>query len=412
MKKRVLITGLGVLSSIGKGRAEYWKSLKAGKPGWAPATLFDTSDLSVHEVGEVKDFDPKVYMGQKGLRSLDRSTKLLVSAAKLAIEDSQFTITEENTDSLGVSVGTTLGSVKSISDFQEVTLREGPRYTNPALFPNTVINSPASQVSIWHNIKGFNTTISTGFTASLDAMKYAYDFIQLNRVKLVYAGGVEEMCKQTFLGFHALKFLSGSIENSQFISCPFDKRRNGIVFSEGSCLLAMEEHSHAMKRKAPVLGEVLGFGTSFDPYRINKYNPKAEGLRRSIQFALKEANLKTTDIDFIVSNANSTPSADRVETFAIKEVFQSHAYKIPISAPKSMTGESFSVSGALSVSAALSVFEDDFIFPTINYKEKDSDCDLDYVVNKSRKARINNVLVIISSPSGNNTCMVLRRFLE
>ncbi len=410
MKKRVLITGLGVLSCIGKGRKEFFNSLSSGKPGWGPITLFDTSDFLVNQAGEVWDFDPKIYMGQKGLRSLDRSTKLLVSAAKLAIEDSQFTITEENTDDLGVSVGTTLGSVKSIGDFQEVTLKEGPRYTNPSLFPNTVINSPASQVSIWNNIKGFNTTISTGFTASIDAMKYAYDFIQLERSKLVYAGGVEEMCSQTFLGLHALKFLSGSIEGDEFINCPFDKRRNGIVFSEGACLLAMEDYDHAIKRKAPVLGEVLGFGVAFDPYRIHKYNPKAEGLQRAIRFALEDANLKETDIDLIVSTANSTPSADRVEAFAIKQVFGKAAKDIAITAPKSMFGESYSLSGALAASAALSVFEQDEIFPTINYKKKDPECDLDYVVNKSRKAKVNNVLVIISAPSGNNTCMILRRF--
>ncbi len=410
MKKRVVITGLGILSSIGKGRQEFWQSLKEGKQGWRPITLFDTSDLSVHEAGEIPDFDPKLYMGMKGLRSLDRSTKLLVSAAKLAIEDSQFTITEENTDDIGVSVGTTLGSVKSISDFQEVTLREGPRYTNPALFPNTVINSPASQVSIWHNIKGFNSTISTGFTASLDAMKYAYDFIQFDRVKLVYTGGVEELCRPTFLGFHVLKFLSGSNRDDKFINCPFDRRRNGIVFSEGASLVAMEDYDHAKKRKAPILGEVLGFGTSFDPFRLNRYNPKALGLKRAIRFALEDSGLKTTDIDCICANANSTPTADKIETLAIKEVFGKHASKILISAPKSMTGESFSVSGAFATAAALSSVKEDFVFPTINYQEKDSDCDLNYVTNKARKAKVKNVLVIIIAPSGGNTCMILRRF--
>lgn len=409
-KKRVVITGLGILCSNAKGREDFWRALKEGRSGARPVTLFDTSRFRVKTAGEITDFDPKVYMGNKGLRSLDRSTKLLVSAAKLAIDDSRFAITEENTDDIGVSVGTTLGSVKSIGDFHEVTLREGPRYTNPALFPNTVINSPASQVSIWHNIKGFNTTISTGFTASLDAMKYAYDFIQLERVKLVYAGGVEEMCEQTFLGFHVLKFLSGSVEGQEVINCPFDKRRNGVMFGEGACLIAMEELGQAQKRGANILGEVIGFGTRFDPYRINKFNPRATGLIESIKLALQNAGITENDIDYICANANSTVGADKIETFAIKEVFGKRAYEIPISAVKSMIGEGFSVSGAFAASAALSVIKEGFIFPTVNYEVKDPDCDLDYVPKKVRPAKVKHALVITAAPSGGNTCMVLKKY--
>ncbi|OGX09067.1 MAG: hypothetical protein A2Z88_08105, partial [Omnitrophica WOR_2 bacterium GWA2_47_8] len=274
MRKRIVLTGVGVIASNGKGKREFFDALKEGKPGYKPITLFDTSEFLINIAGEVSDFDATKYMGVKGLRTLDRSTKLLVSAGKFAIEDSQFVITEENTDDVGVSVGCTLGSLKSIAEFDEVTLREGPRYVNPALFPNTVINSPASQVSIWHHIKGFNTTISTGFTASLDAMSYAFDFIQLDRAKVIYTGSVEELCYHTFYGFHALKFISGAKEGSTFINCPFDKRRNGVTFGEGACLICMEELEHAKERNAPkIYGEVLGFGTSFDPFRINKYNP-------------------------------------------------------------------------------------------------------------------------------------------
>lgn len=410
MKRRVVITGLGILASNGKGKEEFWQALENGKVGYKPVTLFDATQFSVNQAGEISDFDPKVYMGIKGLRNLDRSTMLLVSAGKLAIDDSAFKITEENTDDVGVSVGTTLGSIKSIADFDEVTLREGPRYTNPALFPNTVINSPASQVSIWHHIKGFNTTISTGFTASLDAMNYAYDFLQYGRAKIIYTGGVEEMCMQTFFGFHALKFMSGSKEGQTFINCPFDKRRNGITFGEGACLMAMEDYEHAQKRNAPVLGEVLGFGTSFDPFRIDRYNPRAVGLKESMRLALEDAEVTAEDIDYICANANSTVSADKIETRAIKEIFGQHAYKIPVSAVKSMTGECFSVSAAFAVAASLGAINKNFIPPTVNYKEKDPDCDLDYVPNKARKASVNKILIIAFGPNGSNTCMVLGRF--
>lgn len=406
--KRVVITGLGILASTGQGKKEFWQALKDGRTGYRPVTLFPTDRFSVNVAGEISDFDAVRYLGPKGLRTLDRSTRLLVAASRLAIADSGFTITEENTDDVGVSVGTTLGSIKSISDFDMVTLKEGPRYVNPALFPNTVINSPASQVSIWNNIQGFNTTISTGFTASLDAMSYAYDFLQMERAKLIFTGGVEEMCELTFEGFHALKFLSGS-NGGVFVNCPFDRRRNGVTFGEGACLLAMEDYDHARSRKAQILGEVLGFGYYFDPYRINKYNPRGVGVKAAIRNTLENAGLEPKDIDYICANANSTVAADKIETEAIKEVFGKRAYEIPVSSIKSMTGECYSVSGAFAAAAALGALNEDFIPPTVNLKENDPDCDLDYVPNQARKAKVNRVLVITFGPNGSNCCMVLGR---
>lgn len=412
MKRRVVITGLGVLAGNGKGKEEFWQALEDGKVGYQPVKTFDVpQDQFQHNVAaEIKDFDAITYMGQKGLRNLDRSTRILISAGRLAVLDSGYIVTEENTDDTGVSVGTTLGSIKSIADFDEVTLREGPRYTNPALFPNTVINSPASQVSIWQKIKGFNTTISTGFTASMDAMSYAYDFLQYERAKVIYTGGVEEMAYLTFYGFYVLKFMSGSKDGEAFINCPFDKRRNGVTFGEGACLLCMEDYEHALRRDAPIMAEVLGFGTSFDPFRINKYNPRGAGLKRSMQFALKEAGVKPEDIDYICANANSSIAADKIETEALKEIFGEHAKRIPISAVKSMLGECYSVSGALAAAASVGVLVKNFIPPTINYEIPDPACDLDYVPNKSRKAEVNHILIINFGPNGTNTCMVLKRF--
>ncbi len=407
MSKRVVLTGLGVLAGNGKGRQAYWQALREGRCGYGPITLFDTRDFRVHQAAEISDFDPKEYMGPKGLRNLDRATKLLVSAAGLAIGDSGFVITDDNTDDVGVAVGTTLGSLKSISDFDEVTLKEGPRYTNPAHFPNTVINSPASQVSIWHNIKGFNTTISTGFTASLDAMQYAYDFLQLDRAKVILAGGVEEMCLQTFFGFYALRFLSGSQEGQPFLNCPFDKRRNGIVLGEGACLIMMEEYEHARQRQANILGEIISFGYCFDPFRINKYNPRGTGVKAAIQSALDQAGLGPDDIDFICANANSTPAADKIEAEAIKAVFKDHGRRIPVAAIKSMVGECYSVSGAMAVAAALGVLNEGVIPPTVNYQQRDPDCDLDGIGNQARRAEVKNVMVINFGPSGANSCLII-----
>ncbi|MBP9854100.1 MAG: beta-ketoacyl-[acyl-carrier-protein] synthase family protein [Candidatus Omnitrophica bacterium] len=411
MNKRVVITGVGVLACNGKGKEEFWNALRNGQHGFKPITLFEIDErFRVNIAGEVSDFDPTIYMGQKGLRSLDRATKLICSSARLCIDDSGFKITEENTDNVGVSVGTTFGSLKSISDFDKVTLTEGPRYTNPAHFPNTVINSPASQISIWNNIQGFNTTISTGFTSSIDAFSYASDFIKSGRIKMVYTGSVEELCEPTFLGFHTLKYLSGSIENDKYISCPFDRRRNGITFGEGACLLAFEDLDHAVERKARIDAEVLGFGYYFDPYRLNKFNPKGIGMIEAMKDALNDAQLGIDDIDYICANANSTPAADRIETKAIKEVFGKRSRKIPISSIKSMVGESYSAGGAFAAAASVGTLVEGFIPPTINYKEADPECDLDYVPNQSRKAKVKNILINSFGPSGNHACMVLGKY--
>jgi len=410
MSNRIVITGIGVLASNGIGRQHYWQSLKQGKAGFREVSLFDVSNLKVKIAGEISDFDASEYLGKKGLRSLDRSTKLICSAGKLAIDDANLTITEENTNEIGVVVGTTLGSVYSISEFDKEALREGPRYVNPAAFPNTVINSPASQVSIKFNIKGFNTTISTGFTASLDSIGYAIDFLNFDRAKVILAGGVEEMCIQTFLGFYKLGFLSGSKDNQSVQCCPFDKRRNGIVFGEGAVFLVLEDLEHALERNANILAEISNFHMRFDPYRINKYNPRGEGIKKSMASVLQEARLKPKDIDYVCANANSTVKADKIETDAIKEVFGTLAKKVPVSSIKSMTGECFSVSASLQAAAAVGAVKEGFIPPTINYQEKDPECDLDYVPNEAREKEIRNVLISSFGPSGNNSCLIIKRY--
>lgn len=409
MNKRIVVTGLGVLAPNGKGREDYWAALRAGKAGYDKISLFETGEFLVDIAGEVPDFDAKEYMGKKGLRTLDRSTKLILSASKMAIADSGFKITDDNTDDCGVSIGTTLGSVKSIADFDFVTLTEGPRYVNPAHFPNTVINSPASQVSIWNNIQGFNNTLASGFTTSIDAMQYAADFLRFDRAKYVLAGGVEEMCNYTFWGFHALKFLSGSVSGQQFINCPFDRRRNGITFGEGAVLMPMELYEDARKRGANIIAEVVSFGYEFDPFRINRYNPRGTGLKGAMRKALDNAGMFPKDIDCVFASANSTLSADRIESMAIHDVFGEYAKKVPVTATKSMTGECYSVSGAMAVAAAIGAIDGGFIPPTLNYQEPDPECVLNVVANKAVDADLKNVMVVNFSPSGANICVILRK---
>ncbi len=409
MEKRIVVTGVGVLASNGIGKSEFWKALKEGKSGIRPVTLFDTSTTRAKTAGEIANFRAEDFLGEKGLRTLDRTTKLVLSAAKLALDDTGFKtpLDEDLSVRTGVSLGSTLGSVWSISEFDKEGLREGPRAVNPALFPNTVINAPASQISIRFNIKGFNTTISTGFASSLDAIDYAVNFIKWYDYDVVLAGGVEELCEQTFKGFHKIGHLAGSREGKLEIDCPFDKRRNGIVLGEGACILILEELNHAKKRGANIYAEILGYGTSFDPASKNIYSPKAEGARKAIEFALEDSKVNPEEIDYVSATANSTLDCDAMETRAINRVFGSLAKKIPVSSIKSMIGDTFSASGAMNVAASIGAMKEGFIPPTMNYEIKDSRCDLDYVPNNSRNAKISKVLIDSFTPTGVNSSLVI-----
>ena len=409
MNRKFVVTGLGVLSPIGIGKDSYWEGIFQGKTGFRTISLFDTSPFNVHIAGEISDFDPVTFLGKKGLRSLDRSTRLINAAAKLCIDDANLDITDGNTHSVGVSIGTTFGSLHSISQFDREGLIEGPKYVNPSHFPNTVINSPASQVSIRFKIKGFNTTISTGFCAGIDAISYASDFIRFNRADVVLAGAVEELCEETFLGFYKLGYLSGA-DGSETICCPFDARRNGTVLSEGASIMVLEDEQHALTRGVEIMATVLGYGNSFDPLAGKNFDNARSGLKNAISLALKDASLNTEDIDYISSSANSTKGLDRMETKVIKDVFGEHAFNIPVSSIKSMVGESFSASGAMSCAAAVGVIKKGIISPTVNYREKDPECNLDYVPNQSRQKKVNKVLVISSDPYGNNSAIILGRY--
>ena len=409
MKKRIVITGIGVVAPNGIGKNEFWKALKEGKSGIKPVTLFDTSNLRTKLAGEISNFNPKTILGQKGLRNLDRTTLLVLCASKLALEDAKLPcpVPEKDTDICGVSLGSTMGSVRSISEFDKEALREGPRAVNPALFPNTVINSPASHISIKFNIQGFNSTIATGFCSSLDAIYYAMNMINLYEYKVVLTGGVEELCEQTYKGFHKIGHLAGSRPGKEEIDCPFDKRRNGIVMGEGACIVVLEELEHARARDAKVYAEVLGYGTSFDPESKNIYSPKAKGATESIKYCLEDMGLKEGDIAYISASANSTLDCDVMETRAVKNVFGKKAKKIPISSIKSMIGDSFSASGAMNLGASIGVMEENFLPPTVNYKKLDRRCDLDCVPNKTREQEINNILVNSFSPTGNNSSLTI-----
>ncbi|MGA1874532.1 MAG: beta-ketoacyl-[acyl-carrier-protein] synthase family protein [bacterium] len=409
-KTRIVITGIGVVAPNGTGKSQFWDSLAGGVSGIKLISMFDTKGYRSKRAGEISDFDPTPFLGKKGLRSLDRSTRLLNVAVKSALEDSAFEIGLNTTYDTGIVVGTTMGSVRSISEFDQSGLIDGSTYVNPALFPNTVINSPASQASIMFDIRGLNATVSSGFCSALNAAIYAYDSISLNRVNTILTGAVEELCHQTFLGFYRNNCLAAS--NPKYagpeISMPFDKKRNGVVLGEGAGVLVLEEREHAEERGARIYGEILGFGYAFDsPLNVSKYHLRTEGAAKAMSQAMENSGARPEEIDLVCASANSSPLGDAIETQAIKEVFGKKAANTPITAVKSMFGEGYSVSGSFQMIAALLAINEGIIPPTVNYQEADPLCTLDYVPNHCRKAEIRRVMVNSFSPQGNHVSLII-----
>ncbi|MFH2138346.1 MAG: beta-ketoacyl-[acyl-carrier-protein] synthase family protein [Candidatus Omnitrophota bacterium] len=408
MNKRILITGIGVIAPNGIGKEEYWKALKAGKSGIKAPTVIDVTYFKSKLAAECTDFKAEDFLGAKGLRNLDRSSKLVCSAVKLALDDSGLEITEENTDDIGVVTATTLSITSDIAKFSKEIADEGFKFTNPALFPPTTMNFPSSQIAIRNKIKGFNTTIASGYTAGLDALKYAATFINNGRAKAVLVAGVESLGFSVFVGFSKVGFLAGA--TGPEISCPFDKRHNGIILGEGTAVLLIEEEEYALKRKAKIYAEVLGVDTNFDAYRMSKYDPQARGLKRCMQRVIDYSSISQEDITYISAAANSVGEQDWLETMAIKDVFGMYAEAVPVSSIKSMIGESISANGVLQLAAAVGSVQENFIPPTINFEEPAKGCDLDYVPNKARKQEVKNVLINNFGPGGNNASAIVSKY--
>jgi 3-oxoacyl-[acyl-carrier-protein] synthase II len=354
-KQRIVITGVGVVAPNGIGKEEFWKNCSAGVSGIKRITLFDTSKYRCHYAGEISDFQPERYLGSKGLRNFDRTTLLALVAAKLAIDDAKLNITDENRNDIGVVLGSTMGSVHSISEFDKEGLREGPRYVNPAQFPNTVINSPASQVAIRFGLRALNATISTGFTASLDAIGYALDMLRLGRAKILLVGGVEELCIQTFLGFEKLGLLVESRNGSAPTWGPRQAGSRGTLLGEGAAFFVLESPDHASGRGSRVAGEILGYGTSFSPASLYRRDRTGKGSLNAIQFALADAQLQPADVDAIGGCADGSPIVDDTEQGALDAFFSARGAAVPVAAVKATVGEPFSAGGALQVIAALDV---------------------------------------------------------
>jgi 3-oxoacyl-[acyl-carrier-protein] synthase II len=407
MQKRVVVTGIGIISPIGTGKEAFWGNLAAGVSGIRPVTLFDVTKYTSRAAGEITDFSPKTYLGQKGIRHFDRTSLLITAAAAMALEDARLGKVYGEED-IGIVVGSTFGSINSISTFDMEALREGPNYVNPMDFPNTVLNAPASRASIFCQAKGLNSTVSTGETSGTDAIIYASDFLKMERIKVVLAGGVYGLTRDIFWAAYKAGVLSGSKDSQSEICAPFDKRRNGIVLGEGAALLVLETLEDALARKATIYAEVKGYGTAFNPTSLSQSD--LQGGVRAVSMALQEAGLGPRDISYISANANSSPNGDRMEATVIKESFKERAKSIPVSAIKSMTGDCLDASGTMQCIACVGAINNGIIPPTINYREPDPLCDLDVVPNVKREAVVRHALVQSFSYTGNCSAMVLSKY--
>ncbi|MDP2923605.1 MAG: beta-ketoacyl-[acyl-carrier-protein] synthase family protein [Candidatus Omnitrophota bacterium] len=405
-----VITGLGVVAPNGIGKEAFWQSLAAGTNAISKIEAFPTDRFSVNFAAEVKGFDPKTILGLKGLRNLDNSTLFLMSAAKQAIDEAKLEINEANTDDFGVCTGTTFPHLWSMIEFDREVLQEGLDFSNPALFPSTVLNAASSQVSIRFNIQGFNSTVSTGYTSSLEALRYSLIALETNKAKTVLVGGVETLNNLLFFGFHKLGYMAGL--KGIALSCPFDKRRNGPLLGEAAAMFTLETETHAKQRGVPILARVKSAASYFDAFKIGRIHPEGLGLEKAIRKALTEAKLEPKDIDYISSCANSSQDLDKIEVSVLKKIFRQNLAKIPISSIKSMIGETVSASGVLQIASCLGAMAQGIIPPTINYQEKDPDCDMDCVPNKAQKKDIKFALVTSFGPGGYNSACILEKYTD
>ncbi len=410
MNSRLVITGISILSPLGVNKEEFWNNLTNGVSGIKDITLFDVSRYKSKKAGEISDFDAKVFLGKKGIRHIDRTSLLVSSAAKLVMEDAGITHEIYSEDDLGIVIGSTYGSIGSISSFDLEGLEEGPTFVNPMDFPNTVLNAPASRVSIFCNATGLNSTISTGTASGLDAIIYASDFLKLDRGKAVLAGGVHGLTADIFWGAYRSGILSGSRNGDIEISAPFDKRRNGFIIGEAAALLVIERLEDALERDAKIYAEIKGYGCTFNPDKVSLDDFDTTQGVRCISIAMKNAGLNIEDISYIAACANSSVTGDKMEAKIIKDYFGDYADKIPVSAIKSMTGECLDASGSIQSVAGVLAINNGIIPPTINYQEKDEDCILDCVPNKSRGAEVNNVLINSFSDTGNISSIIISKY--
>jgi 3-oxoacyl-[acyl-carrier-protein] synthase II len=409
-RRRAVITGLGVVASNGIGKDAFWKALKEGKSGIAKLTRFDVSTYPSQIAGEVNNFEPTDFMNSKSARRMDRFTQFAVAAARMAVEDSQLAI-EKVSKRTGIVMGSSLGGMPHAEFQHAIFLEKGLDRIDPLLATKLFCGEASSQASIELGITGPSYTISTGCVTGADAIGYALSLIRNDISEVVITGGAEApLAPMTFGAFCRLGALSHHNSEPQKASRPFDKNRDGFVMSEGAAIIVLEELEHALSRNAHIYAEIIGFGATSDAYHMTRAPEDGKGTIEAISLALKDADINPEEIDYISAHGTSTPLNDKVETLAFKNIFDSRAYNIPISSPKSMTGHIIGGASAIGVLASALTIETQFIHPTINYETPDPDCDLNYVPNKGIATNVNTVLVNALGFGSRNAALILKKY--
>ena len=411
MKRRVVVTGIGLVTPLGVGLTPTWESLIAGKSGVGPITRFDAAGYPSQIAAEVKDFDVEAFFDKKQAKNLDLFVRYGVAAADLAWQDSGLSITDENREQVGVITGCGMGGLPTIEEYTQVVVERGPRKITPFFIPRVIPNMVSGQISIRLGCKGPNLSQTTACAAGTHAVGEAFRHIAYGDCDAVITGGAESViCPLTVGGFAAMKALSTRNDDPEAASRPFDQDRDGFVIGEGAGMLVLEELDAARKRNARIYAEVIGFGMSSDASHITAPPEDGEGAIRCMRMALRDARINPEEVSYINAHGTSTSLNDRCETRAIKAVFGDHAYKLAVSSTKSMTGHLLGAAGGIEAAFTVLALHHSLIPPTINLDQPSPECDLDYVPKTARQQRLEVALSNSFGFGGTNGVLVFRRF--
>ncbi len=412
-RTRVVVTGMGAVTPLGQSIDEFWKGLVEGRSGIGPITLCDASEFTCRIAGEVTGFDPTQFINAKEGRRMARFSQLAIAAAQMSVEDAGLNLSKEDSERIGIVMGTGVGGFPTTEDNARVLVERGGMRMSPFFIPMILPNMAASNISRTLGIKGYSNTVITACAAGTQGVGEAVEVIRRGAADVVLGGGCEAGISQLGLGgFCVIHALTSSNEEPEKASRPFDAERDGFVPAEGAAVFILESLEHALSRGADILAEVLGYGASSDAYHLVQPEEDGSGAARAIRWSLENAGLRPEDIDYINAHGTSTPLNDKSETLAIKRAFGEQAYKVPISSTKSMIGHALGGSGALEAVACVKTIQDGVIHPTINYEYPDPDCDLDYVPNEARHQEVRTVLSNSFGFGGQNACLVFSRFEE
>ena len=411
--KRVVVTGMGMVSPLGLDTAGTWEGLITGKSGADYITLFDASNHETKFAAEVKGFDPNNYLNRKEVRRMDRFTQFAVTASLEAHRQSGLQINEHNRDEIGVIVGSGIGGLITLSEQMRILLEKGPDRISPFMVPMMISDMAAAQISITLSVRGLNFCPTSACSSGSDAIGTAYETIKRGDCVAMFAGGSEAVITPVGIaGFNSARALSTRNDSPKTASRPFDAQRDGFVLAEGACILVLEDLDYARKRGAKILGEIIGYGASSDAYHITAPEENGDGAARAMKMALRKAGIALSEIDYINAHGTSTPLNDKIETKAVKAVFGDSAPKIPISSTKSMTGHMVGAAGAIEAAICLLTIQNGIIPPTINHTTPDPECDLDYVPNTARQAEVCAALSNSFGFGGHNSVLVVRKYSE